>query len=134
MSATVPGRQSGLRVRLEVFPDDLDAFVDFYTRVLGFRVADDRRATSWPYVAVERGGVRIGAVRAWRDVEPAARAVPAGVEIVLEVDDVRAEYDAVVASGWPVAEDLRERPWGLTDFRVFDPAGHYLRVTGREAD
>jgi len=134
MTATVPERPTGLRVRLEVFPDDLDAFAGFYTRVLGFRVVEDRRATEWPYVAVERGGVRIGAVRAWREVDPAARAVPTGVEIVLEVEDVRAEHDAVVASGWPLAEDLRERPWGLTDFRVFDPAGHYLRVTGREAD
>jgi hypothetical protein len=31
----------------------------------------------------------------------------------------------------PLAEDLQERPWGLTDFRILDPAGYYLRITGR---
>ena len=55
---------------------------------------------------------------------------PAGVtELVLEVDDVAAERDRVVAAGWPLEEDLRRRPWGLTDFRVLDPAGYYLRIT-----
>ena len=28
-------------------------------------------------------------------------------------------------------EDLRDRPWGLRDFRVLDPAGYYLRITDR---
>jgi lactoylglutathione lyase len=132
MAAATPERQSDLRVRLEVFPEDLDAFVDFYTRVLGFRLERDQRAGEWPYAAVERGGVRIGAARPWQAVDASARAVPTGVEVVLEVDDVQAERDAVVAAGWPLAEDLRERPWGLTDFRVLDPGGYYLRITARE--
>jgi hypothetical protein len=34
--------------------------------------------------------VRIGAARTWEQVDPRVRAVPAGVEIVLEVDDVAA--------------------------------------------
>ena len=28
-------------------------------------------------------------------------------------------------------EDLQDRPWGLTDFRILDPAGYYLRITSR---
>jgi lactoylglutathione lyase len=31
----------------------------------------------------------------------------------------------------PLEQDLQDRPWGLTDFRIIDPAGYYLRVTGR---
>jgi hypothetical protein len=54
------------------------------------------------------------------------------VELVLEVDDLGAEHDRVRASGWPLAEDLHERPWGLTDFRVLDPSGYYLRITDRK--
>ena len=42
-----------------------------------------------------------------------------------------AERDRVVAAGWPLEEDLRHRPWGLTDFRVLDPAGYYLSITDR---
>ena len=31
----------------------------------------------------------------------------------------------------PLEEDLQDRPWGLRIFRVLDPAGYYLRITGR---
>jgi lactoylglutathione lyase len=120
-----------MTARFEIFPDDLDLTVDFYTRVLGFRLTADRRDEPSPYVSLWRGGVRIGAARS--DV-PDARAVrlpPAGVELVLEVDDVGAERDRVIAAGWPLREDLQPRPWGLTDFRIVDPAGYYLRVTDR---
>jgi uncharacterized glyoxalase superfamily protein PhnB len=61
----------------------------------------------------------------------AARRAPAGVELVLEVDDVAGERDRVVAAGWPLEEDLQDRPWSLRDFRIPDPAGYYLRVTHR---
>ena len=64
-----------------------------------------------------------------RTVSVAGR--PWGVELVLEVDDVHAERDRVLDAGWPLAEDLTIRPWGLTDFRLLDPVGYYWRVTGR---
>jgi lactoylglutathione lyase len=75
--------------------------------------------------------VRVGAARREIPAAQAARRPPGGVELVLEVDDVAGERDRVLAAGWPLEEDLRERPWGLTDFRILDPAGYYLRVTGR---
>jgi hypothetical protein len=28
-----------------------------------------------------------------------------------------------------LAETMRERPWGLRDFRVVDPDGYHLRIT-----
>ncbi len=37
---------------------------------------------------------------------------------MLEVDDVAGERDRVAAAGWPVKEDLTDRPWGLTDYRA----------------
>ena len=55
----------------------------------------------------------------------------AGAELVLEVDDVAAERGRVVAAGWPLHEELQDRPWGLKDFRILDPAGYYLRITDR---
>jgi lactoylglutathione lyase len=122
-----------MTLRFEIFPRDLDAAVDFYVRVLGFRVSKDQRADREAYVALQRGSVRVGVLR--RDV-PGARAdrrPPTGVELVLEVDDVAAERDWVVAAGWPLEEDLQHRRWGLTDFRICDPAGYYLRITSRAA-
>jgi lactoylglutathione lyase len=120
-----------MTLRFEIFPDDLDVIADFYQRVLGFSLVTDQRHGSAPYLSLRRGAVRVGA--AWREIPDvrAARRPPAGVELVLEVDDVVGERDRVLAAGWPLEEDLRERPWGLTDFRILDPAGYYLRFTDR---
>ena len=83
------------------------------------------------YVAMSRGAVRAGVAEGAATGRVAGRRPPVGVELVLEVDDVAAERDRVVSAGWPLDEDLQDRPWGLTDFRVLDPAGYYLRVTNR---
>jgi predicted enzyme related to lactoylglutathione lyase len=121
----------GMSLRVEIFPDDLDAFVRFYTDVLGFTLTVDQRDADYPYAAVESGSVRIGAARAQEAVERGARAVPTGVEIVLEVDDVAEAHRRVTLAGYPIEQDLTRRPWGLIDFRVHDPAGYYLRITER---
>jgi predicted enzyme related to lactoylglutathione lyase len=118
-------------VRFELFPTDIDQFVDFYVGTLRFELVSDRRHEDPPYVYLRRGGVRIGALPAWEKVDTRLRAVPHGVEIVLEVDDLVAERDAIAGAGHLLAEDIRRRPWGLEDFRVFDPAGYYLRFTTR---
>ncbi len=120
-----------MTLRFEIFPDDLDVTVDFYTRVLGFRLVTDQRGKASAYVSLQRGSVRIGAVRRVIPDARAARLPPSGVELVLEVDDVVAERDRATAAGWPLEDDLQGRPWGLTDFRILDPAGYYLRITNR---
>ena len=118
-----------MALRIELFTDDLDALVDFYTGVLGFDLVRDERDQDPGYVYLVRGSVRIGAAHRADAVDRAARRPVTGTEIVLEVDDVRAERD-IVAASWRLEEDLVARPWGLTDFRVLDPAGYYLRITG----
>ena len=82
------------------------------------------------YVWLRRDDVGLGLV----ERAAAGREAPAwrvAVEIVLEVDDVAAERDRVVAAGGKLADDLVTRPWGLTDFRLYDPDGNYWRVTDR---
>jgi predicted enzyme related to lactoylglutathione lyase len=120
-----------MTLRFEIFPRDLNTAVDFYVRVLGFRVTKDERDDPEAYVAMQRGSVQVGALQ--RDVprSPAGRRPPIGVELVLEVDDVTAERNRVAAAGWPLEEDLQRRSWGLTDFRILDPADYYLRITDR---
>jgi lactoylglutathione lyase len=124
-------KQGNPSVRFELFPTDLDRFVDFYVRVLRFDIAADRRREPQPYVYLKRGEVRIGAVRAWEEIDPRARSLPHGVEIVIEVDDLVAERNAIVMAGQALDEDIVERAWGLADFRVFDPDGYYIRFTTR---
>ena len=118
-----------MTLRFEIFPADLDVTVGFYQRALGFQLTDDRRAED--YVALRRGAVRVGAVQTTLPNARAARRPQAGVELVLEVDDVVAERDRVLAAGWPLDEDLQDRSWGLRDFRILDPDGYYLRITSR---
>jgi lactoylglutathione lyase len=120
-----------MTLRFEIFPSDLDVVVDFYTRVLRFGVTKDQRHDPNAYVSMQRGAVQVGAFRSAVPDAPAARLPPTGVELVLEVDDVGGERDLVVAAGWPLEQDLQYRPWGLTDFRIIDPAGYYLRFTSR---
>jgi predicted enzyme related to lactoylglutathione lyase len=117
------------RLRCEIFPADLDQTVDFYLRVLAFRLVEDRRSDEVPYIYMQRGDVRIGALMASEAVPEERRRPPTGVELVLEVGDLDAERDRVVAAGWPLCEDITERPWGLRDFRFLDPDGYYWRIT-----
>ena len=119
-------------LRCEIFPRDLDPTVDFYTRVLRFRLDRDERQAESPYVALRRGEVLLGAASRDVAVSPDHRRPPTGVELVLEVEDVLGELDYVRGQGWPVEEDLVARPWGLRDFRVLDPSGYYLRLTSQD--
>jgi lactoylglutathione lyase len=131
-----------VRLRIELFVDDLDATIAFYTDVLDFRV--ERRTEG--YACLRRGQVVLGfgpisnlTFRDDRGPGPlwqgAARINGAGVEIVLELDgadDVTTLYEHC-RSRVPAIEQLRLQPWGLYDFRLRDPDGYYLRVTHGDA-
>lgn len=113
-------------LRIEIFPADVDVTTSFYER-LGFQVAG-RNDGPPRYAAIRMGAVRIGVCEA-DPIDPARRAYPAMTEIVIEVDDVHATRDRIVEQGIEPTEDLQKRDWGLTDFRVTDPDGYYLRFT-----
>ena len=126
-----------MRLRMELFVEDLDISVRFYCDVLGFQV--DRRADD--YVSLRRGTVVLGLGPVAKLPEQAAgqgftrqrlaRDEGAGVEIVLELDDLN-ELRALYEHCRPravISEELRLRPWGLQDFRLADPDGYYLRIT-----
>ena len=118
-------------LRCEIFPSDLDATIDFYVQVLAFRVIRDERAAEHPYVALERGEVRLGAAARAEPEDRDQRRPPTGVELVLEVDDLDADRRRVAQNEWAIEEDVTQRPWGLSDFRLLDPSGYYWRITTR---
>jgi lactoylglutathione lyase len=119
----------GASLRCEIFPSDLDRTLRFYLEVLAFHVLRDQRDADPPYLALMRGDVHVGAVRRPPLSEPGVRRPPAGVELVLEVDDLENEHARIWATGWPLAEDLTWQPWCLRDFRLLDPDGYYWRIT-----
>ena len=116
-----------MSLRIEVFAADLERSAEFYRTVLSFEELT-RQPT---YVWMGRGSARIGIGLAGAPVDEAVRRVPAGTEIVLEVDDIDAEYARVAALDWLLAAELGLQPWGLRDFRLHDPDGYYLRLTSR---
>ena len=124
-----------MRLRLEQFVEHLDASVSFYEHALGFQVA--RREPG--YASLRRGDAELGLVPISRlparstgpafSQERLAADRGAGVEIVLEVEDLAAAVEVVTRAGFELVEPARDRPWGLRDFRLTDPDGYYVRVT-----
>src|SRR5215208_7233138 len=131
------GLEAGLR--LELFVEDMEATIAFYTRVLTFDLA---RHEPGNYASLRLGDVVLGIGPVaklpeeggyfGRDIAALRRGL--GVEIVIEVDDVERWRDRVASSDHPILEPLQDRPWGLKDFRISDPDGYYLRITSRPAD
>jgi catechol 2,3-dioxygenase-like lactoylglutathione lyase family enzyme len=125
----------GMTLRLELFVSDMQKSIDFYTRVLGF----ERLPGEPSYVPVRTGSVVIGLGPAKElpkqhhfnpEIQEGRRGL--GPEIVLEVDDVESYFAKVKGSGYAkILSPLRKQSWGLTDFRVADPDGYYLRITSR---
>ena len=124
-----------MSLRLELFVKDFEKSIDFYTKVLGF----ERQQGEPSYMPVRSGSVVIGLGPASKlpkshyfnpELKQSRRGL--GAEIVLEVDDVQQFHQQVKASGYQgLITPLRTQSWGLTDFRIADPDGYYLRITSR---
>ena len=116
-------------MRIELFVADPGASVAFYVDILGSTITGRDESSDYASLELEGSRVAIQGRRWLPSGHPLGRPGPPGlgVEIVLPVADVRSRYAAVLASAWPVTE-LVDQPWDLTDFRVQDPDGYYLRV------
>ncbi len=129
-----PSPPSGMRLRLELFVEDMDASIGFYTRVLGFEVL---REHPGDYASLRCGDVTLGIGPITklpkeggyftREIASLRRGL--GAEIVLEIDEVDEWHRRVLGCGYPIFELPQDRPWGLRDFRIVDPDGYYLRLT-----
>lgn len=125
-------KESRMTLRLELFVNDLSTSVDFYRRVLRFE-GGERQSDG--YTLMTNGEVKLGLnLRRYlpedhpvqsRKHERSGR----GIEIVLETDNIEEMAAHVADQNWPLTSELQHQPWGLTDFRVFDPDGYYIRIT-----
>ncbi|MBM1107785.1 VOC family protein [Aurantibacter crassamenti] len=124
-------------LRLELFSSNVEQSVNFYSKILNFSIVGD--SISQSYQQVINGSVILGIgpdvklpVDHFLKLKESDSRRGIGVEIVLEVDNVLSIYQRVKGSGYPIRTKLQERPWGLTDFRLIDPDGYYIRVTSRK--
>ena len=139
-SCNTPNSQSHqeeLNLRLELFTMDMEKSVDFYTGILDFKM--EGTVLNHSYQPVKKGNVTlgIGPLSKLSDdhhFNPKNGTIQKGyrVEIVLEVANVTEVYEQVKSSGYPIHSSLKTQPWGLTDFRLVDPDGYYLRITSKE--
>jgi predicted enzyme related to lactoylglutathione lyase len=101
-------------LRIELFPKDMDACINFYTKVLRFKVLRNEGT----YAYLRRDSIFIGAVAGvpphvpGKSVDEGSRRPPCRVEIVIEVDEIESERDFVVdlLGERRLEEDLVERP------------------------
>ena len=126
-----------MTLRLELFTSNMNKSVEFYTEILGFEMEGEQMNNA--YQPVKRGHVVLG-IGPLDKLSKDHHFIPGvppvqngyGVEIVLEVDNITEVYKKVRTSGYPIHDPLKIQPWGLTDFRLVDPDGYYLRITSKE--
>ncbi len=118
-----------MRLRVELYPADLNATLNFYVHVLDFDCIRDERETGDGYLLLQRDEAVVSASQRADVGDRAARRPPVGVELVLVVDDVIRELDRIRDRGWAIEEGLTSRPWGARDFRLLDPSGYYITVS-----
>lgn len=102
---------------------DQDRAKDFYLDVLGFElVADERMGPDMRWVQVRPPGAQTSlTLVTW------FASMPAGsmTGLVVETDDIRAEYESLEAGGVVFDGPVQEQPWGT--FATFtDPDGNGL--------
>ncbi len=123
------------RLAPELIVSDIDKSVEFYTRVLGFRVMFDRPEERFAYL--DRQGAQLMLE------QPTDRAFllgdlqfpyGRGMNLQIEADDLTALYERVLEAGSRLTLQLEEKWYrvgneevGQQQFVVVDPDGYLLR-------
>jgi catechol 2,3-dioxygenase-like lactoylglutathione lyase family enzyme len=117
---------------VELHVSDLGSAGEFYSQ-LGFR--EVRRESR--YLVLKRGGAVLHFYLSndcfarhhyFGDSVSGERPLGKGVELVVFVSEL-SEVFAVFEERGSVVERIRDRPWGVRDFRITDPFGYYLRIS-----
>jgi lactoylglutathione lyase len=113
-----------------VIVEDVGRSVDFYTQVLGLRLAH----RSGPYAQLDTGATRVGLYeraamaatlgRPLRSPDPDAPAF----ELGFKVDDCDAVYTELLAKGARGVVEPTDRAWGQRTGYVVDPDGHLVEL------
>ena len=120
---------------------DQQRALEFYTDVLGFTVTEDMDlgAMRWltvappgdpeQHVLLERIGPPIVDAETAETIDTLI-AKGVGGSLFLEVDDIRATFDDIVAKGVEVIQEPMERFYGI-DAAFRDDSGNHIRMTQR---
>jgi catechol 2,3-dioxygenase-like lactoylglutathione lyase family enzyme len=122
---------------------DQDEALQFYTDVLGLERRVDAPMEHMRWLTVGPPGqpdVEIGLLEpvpgaSPEDSEAVRRMVAKGVlgSLLFRVDDVRAAFERVRATGAEILQEPTEMPYGVIDCAFRDPSGNHVRL-GQELD
>jgi catechol 2,3-dioxygenase-like lactoylglutathione lyase family enzyme len=122
---------------------DQDEALRFYTEVLGLELRTDAPMESMRWLTVgppSQLDVEVGLLEpvpgaSSEDAEAVRRLVAKGVlgTLLFRVDDVRAAFERVQASGAEILQEPTEMSYGVIDCAFRDPSGNHVRL-GQELD
>ena len=115
---------------VRVFSIRWEESLAFYRDVLGFPVFFADSDLGW--AQFELGGAYLGLERAQPDEEESGEYVGRFVGVSIEVDDINALYDRLVARGVEFLGPPARQPWGGTLAHFKDPDGNVLTLLGNE--
>ena len=121
-----------------VYCTDLDAALDFYTRLLGFEVHDDvPMGPDMRWLTVHAPGDPHDLLLAAVDhhIPAADRAVrreqvaKGNLAVFLQVDELDKTFETLRAAGAEILQEPIDQPYGVRDAGVRDPSGNHLRLS-----
>ena len=121
-----------------VYCTDLDAALDFYTRLLGFEVHDDvQMGPEMRWLTVRAPGDAHDLLLAGVDhhIAPADRQAmrelvsKGDLAVFIQVDDLDKVFESLRAAGTEILQEPIDQPYGVRDAAVRDPSGNHLRLS-----
>jgi uncharacterized glyoxalase superfamily protein PhnB len=97
---------------------DLSEAVDYYERVLGFRVGW-RWGEPSHLAGIHRDRVEV-------NLSQSSEPKPTISKVYFQMAGIDAYYNHITLAGARVAVPLGDRPYGMKDFRIVDPSGNEL--------
>ncbi len=117
-----------LRV-LRIFVTDWERAIRFYTETLG--IPTTFRGDEMGWAQLDTGACNLALERADPADEEAMGFVGRFVGASLEVGDIHACYETLLARGVAFLEPPAEQPWGGTLAHLRDPDGNVLTLLGQ---
>jgi lactoylglutathione lyase len=125
------GVEMTLNIRLELFVKDLQRSVDFYKNVIQLELSSQNensamfKAENLNLLLTQEDVISNN--HYFSEIKTSRKGM--GVEIILVVPDVQSYYQRICEMQIELESELKQQEWGMTDFRLTDPDGYYLRIT-----
>ncbi len=110
------------RTRFVIAVPDLKTSSAFYRDVLGFAI-HQIPDPGWLFYTLGNCTIMAGECR---DAIPPRKLGDHSYFAYLEVDEIDAFYNSVVAAGAEIGKKLRDEPWGMREFGLVTVDGHRI--------